>query len=559
MENTNVIEAPAVHPAAQMNLATVLRIPAVRQITLLVGVAVAVALGFAIVLWAQAPAYTALYTDMSASESAEVADALRTTGIDFKVDSVTGSVMVAEGSLHEARMRLASQGLPQSVSAGMDSMSEQSSFGVSQFMENARYQHALEAELERTISTLGAVREARVHLAMPKQSAFIRNPSGATAAVVLQLFRGRTLEDEQATAIVNLVAGSVPNLATSDVNLIDQYGRMLSSAGDASTDAQAMTQLKYKRQLENDYKQRIEDMLTSFVGPGRVRATVNVDVDFTVSEETRESFDPARAVVRSEQTSEERRGAADAGAVGVPGALSNQPPEATGETGVPTEGEIVATQNESRMTTRNFEVDRTISHTRPQSGTIRRLSIAVVVDDSPFTPAVADAGETAEGQAAAQPVVSEDDIARYTTLVREAVGFDATRGDSVTVISETFRAVEPPEAAEPPPIWKQPLFREVTRQALGVILVLAIAFGVVRPMLSSVVSSSASSGGDYLGAAAASGGALATPQIVAAGGAAPAALTGPNYEEKVAAAKNITGHDPARVAQVVRKWVTIDE
>ncbi len=557
MENTNVIEAPAVHPATQMNLATVLKIPAVRQITLLVGVAVAVALGFAIVLWSQAPSYTALYANMGAAESAEVADALRTTGIEFKVDGASGTVMVAEGSLHEARMQLASQGLPQSVSAGMDSMSEQSSFGVSQFMESARYQHALEAELAQTIATLGAVREARVHLAMPKQSAFIRNQRGATASVVLQLFRGRALEDEQATAIVNLVAGSVPNLATSDVNLIDQYGRLLSAGGDASTDAQAMTQLKYKRQLENDYRQRIEDMLTSFVGPGRVRATVNVDVDFTVSEETRESFDPARAVVRSEQTSEERRGSADAGAVGVPGALSNQPPEATGETGVSTEGEIVATQNESRMTTRNFEVDRTISHTRPQSGTIRRLSIAVVVDDSPFADPAG--GEAPAGEASTQAVVTAEDIARYTTLVREAVGFDATRGDSVTVMSETFRSVEAAEAAEPPPFWKQPLFREITRQALGVVLVLAIAFGVVRPMLRSVVSSNASAGGDYLGAHAVSGGALATPQLAAAGGAAPAALAGPNYEEKVAAAKNITGHDPARVAQVVKKWVTIDE
>ncbi|MDJ0699968.1 MAG: flagellar basal-body MS-ring/collar protein FliF [Woeseiaceae bacterium] len=557
MENTNVIEASAVHPATQMNLATVLRIPVVRQITLLVGVAVAVAVGFAIVLWSQAPSYTALYSDMSAAESAEVADTLRTTGIDFKVDAATGTVLVAEDSLHEARMQLASQGLPQSISAGMDSMSEQSSFGVSQFMESARYQHALEAELARTISTLGAVREARVHLAMPKQSAFIRNQRGATASVVLQLFRGRTLEGEQATAIANLVAGSVPNLAAGDVTLLDQYGRQLNSGGDAAAEAQAMTQLKYKRQLEEDYKQRIEDLLTSIVGPGRVRATVDVDVDFTVSEETRESFDPARAVVRSEQTSEERRGASDTPAAGVPGALSNQPPEATGGTGVPSEGETVATQNESRMTTRNFEVDRTISHTRPQSGTIRRLSIAVVVDDSPFA-SVAE-GEAAAGGAATPAVVTAEDIARYETLVREAVGFDAARGDSVTVMSETFRSVEPMEAAEPPPIWKQPLFREMTRQALGVVLVLAIAFGVVRPMLRSVVSGNASAGGEYIGASAVAGGGIAAPHLAAAGAAAPAALTGPNYEEKVAAAKNITGHDPARVAQVVKKWVTIDE
>ena len=440
MENTNVIESSAVHPATQMNLSTVLSIPAVRQVTLLVGVAVAVAAGFAIALWSQSPAYTALYSNMGAAEAAEIADALRTTGIEFKVDSATGTVMVAEGSVHDARMQLASQGLPQSISAGMDAMSEQSSFGVSQFMESARYQYALEAELARTIASLGVVSEARVHLALPKQSAFIRDQQGASAAVFLQLFRGRALESDQASAIVNLVAGSVPNLAASDITLVDQHGRLLSSGGEQSADAQALTQFKYTRRLEETYRQRIEDMLTPLVGAGRVRAQVVADLDFTISEETRESFDPARAVVRSEQTSEELRRAGDAGAAGVPGALSNQPPEATGDTGVTTEAEAVAAQNESRMTTRNFEVDRTISHTRPQAGTIRRLSVAVLVDDSPY-------GESAEAEDASQAAVSEQDIERYTALVKEAVGFTEARGDTVVVMNETFRNVETVEAA----------------------------------------------------------------------------------------------------------------
>ena len=552
MENANVIEAPAVHPATQMNLATVLKIPAVRQVTLLIGVAVAVAVGFAVVLWSQSPAYTQLYSGMGPAEAAEVADALRASGIEFKVDTAAGSVMVADGSLHDARLQLASQGLPQGVSAGMDSMNEQSSFGVSQFMENARYQHALEAELGRTIAHFGAVKSARVHLSMPQRSAFIKNQRSATASVMLQLFRGSTLEEDQASTIAYLVAGSVPDLDARDVTVVDQFGRLLSSVDAQSAGAQAATHLKYKNSVEERYKQRIEDLLTPYVGVGRVRAEVTADIDFTVSEETRESFDPARAVVRSEQTSEELRRGRDSGAAGVPGALSNQPPEAVGDAGVPTEAQNVEAQNESRMTTRNFEVDRTISHTRPQAGTVRRLSVAVLVDDSPYADA------PAEGDAAALPALTDQDIERITQLVREAVGFDQARGDTVVVMNETFRDIAPVEEVEAAPIWKNPAVRDIGRQALGALLVLAIAFGVVRPMLRSVIAGGGQAGGEYI---AAGGGApaFAGAASLEAGGAAAPALAGPNYEEKVAAAKNMTGHDPARVAQVVKKWVTIDE
>ena len=541
MENTNVIESAAM-PASNLNLAGVLSIPAVRQVILLLGVAAAVAVGITVAMWSQSPSYTQLYGDMVAAEAAEVADALRAAGIDYKLDNSTGSILVSEGKVHDARMELASQGLPQSATAGMDSMQDQSSFGVSQFMESARYQHALETELARTIASLGAVREARVHLALPKQSAFIRDQKGASASVLLQLFRGRALEADQASSIVHLVASSIPNLSASDVTLIDQHGRLLSSGDEQAADAQAASQFKYTRRLEDTYKQRIEDLLTPLVGMGRVRAQVVADLDFTMTEETRESFDPARAVVRSEQTSEELRAASDVGAQGVPGALSNQPPEtvAAGDR-VPTESEKVAAQNQSRMTTRNYEVDRTISHTRPQAGAIRRLSVAVLVDDSPW------------GENESQRALTDEDITRYTALVREAVGFDEARGDTVVVLSEAFRSSEPLAEIEPPPIWEKPIVREIARQALGAILVLAIAFGVVRPMLRGVLGGNATGDAQFAGSSAVTAYAGA-PQITGGAGA----IAGPNYEEKVAAAKNITGHDPARVAQVVKKWVTVD-
>jgi flagellar M-ring protein FliF len=547
METGNVIESTVV-PASHISLGGVLKIPAVRQVMLLIGVAAAVAAGFAVVLWAQAPGYAPLYADLGTQEAAEVADALKSSDIDYKLTG-DGSILVSKSSLHEARLQLASQGLPASASAGMDTMQEQSSFGVSQFMESARYQHALEAELARTIASLGAVREARVHLALPKQTAFIRDRKNASASVLLHLYRGRQLESDQASSIVHLIASSVPNLVTSDVTLIDQNGRLLSSSTDKPTDAIASTQFKFSRQLEDTYKRRIEDLLTPLLGAGRVRAEVVADIDFTYVEETSESFDPARSVVRSEQIDEDQSTGSGFLASGVPGSLSNQPPtngsaDATATEGVASESQQVEPKNTSRSSTRNYEVDRTIRHVRPQSGAIQRLSVAVLVDDTPPDP---DSGQAA---------VTDADIERYTSLVKEAVGFSEARGDSVVILSEQFLSVEPLAEPEEPAIWQLPVFQDAAKQILGAIVALAIAFGVVRPMLRGVVSSGAAvsgqlipgGGGEYTGG-------YGTAQL--AGGAGAVAL--PNYEEKVAAAKNITGQDPARVAQVVKKWVTADE
>ena len=544
MEPGTLIESTAV-PPSQLNLAGVMRIPAVRQVLSLIGVAGAVAAGFAVVLWSQTPQFTQLYSDMSAAEATEVAQALQSADIDYKMAG-NGTVMVAESQLHDARLQLASMGLPQGGSAGMELMQEQSSFGVSQFMESARYQHALEAELARTIASIGAVREARVHLALPKQTAFIRDNKGASASVLLQLFGGRVLESDQASAIVHLVASSVPNLATSEVTLIDQHGRLLSAGDEQAAGAQAATQFKYSRRLEETYKQRIEDLLTPLVGAGRIRAEVVADIDFTYTEETRESFDPARAVVRSEQLSEDQTMGVAALVGGIPGALSNQPPEATGvdASAVEIDAQQVEPKNSSRSSVRNYEVDRTIRHTRPQSGAIRKLSVAVLIDDTPLP---------AEE---ARSALTDEDIARYTALVKEAVGFDEQRGDSVVVLNETFLAEAPLEEAPPPALWERPELRDIAKQLLGAILVLVIAFGVVRPMLRGVVAGGAGTSGEYLGRAGDLAGGMEPTQLASGG---TAALAGPNYDEKVAAAKNITGNDPARVAQVVKKWVSADE
>lgn len=544
MENANVIEGTTL-PANDLSLGSVVRIPAVRQVILLIGVAVAVAAGFFISNWSQSPGMTQLFADLEAAEAADVADALRSANIEFKINPSTGDILVAETSLHDARMQLAAQGLPGTASLGMGSLDENSSFGTSQFMETARYQHALEAELGRTISSLGSVRDARVHLALPKHTSFLRDQKKSSASVMLQLFRGRSLESDQAAAVVNLVAASVPDLLAKDVTVVDQYGNLLSSAGQDAADAQATSQFKYTRRLEDTFKSRIEDLLTPLLGPGRVRAEVVADIDFTYVEETRESFDPNSTVVRSEQINEDLRTGNAYAAAGVPGSLSNQPPEAGGiENGQGEVAEELEAKNTSRSSVRNYEVDRTISHTRPQSSTVRRLSVAVLVDENPIE-------DGAEGV----PPTAEE-IARYEALVKEAVGFDAARGDTVVVMSQAFLRMEPAAEVAAPPFWKQPEMRDTLKQVLGAALILAIAFGIVRPMLRGVMASNAPApiSGEYL-----AGGQASSMPAAAGFAGGGGALQSPSYNEKVAAAKNITGHDPARVAQVVKQWVATDE
>lgn len=543
MENGTIIEGEAV-PVAQMGLGTVFRIPAVRQVVLLFGIAASVAAGFAIVLWSQTPGYSRLYEGLDGADVAEIADALRAADIDFQLNMDTGTVTVPEASMHDARLELASQGLPNGATVGMRSLADQPTFGQSQFRENALYQHALEGELGQTISHLGAIRDARVHLALPKQSVFMRESENGSASVMLNLYRGRVLEDGQVASIVHLVASSVPNLSINDVTVVDQQGRLLSSGDDDWSEAATTKQFQIAERLENNYKRRIETLLTPLLGPGRVRAEVVADMDFTVSEEMRESYDPNGALV-SEHTSENLSNGAGRDATGVPGALSNQPPQTGGVGNDDASAQTAGDQSSDSATTstRNYEVDRTISHTRPQAGQIKRLSIAVLVDDTP-----ANTGDDAAP--ADQDLVDTEQV---TALVKEAVGFDAERGDTVVVVKAAFKQGPEPEAVAEAPIWSKPIFMDSMKIVLGLVLALALVFGLVRPLMKSLLAANASSAGR---AVAVGGSMQASVTQVPGGGQA---LGMPSFDEKVAAVKNITGHDPARVAQVVKQWVEVAE
>ncbi|MDE2250451.1 MAG: flagellar M-ring protein FliF, partial [Gammaproteobacteria bacterium] len=295
-----------------------------RPLLLLVGIAAAVAAGVAVMLWWQGPNWSLLYGNLEANDASQVVQALQTAGIRYKLSDDTGAVMVPAEDVHAARLRLAGQGLPEGSSSGLDLINKDSGIGVSQFMENARYQYALETELARTISSLRSVAAARIHLAITQQSAFVRERRPVSASVFLQLRPGGRLEAEQVQAIIHLVASSIPDLSADQVTVVDQQGRLLSSPASAQSALQT-EQFAAAQRVEDSYTQRIEELLVPLVGAGKVRAQVTVDLDTNENEESHEEYKPDSAVVRSEQTSEQT-GPGAGGAGGVPGALTNQPP-----------------------------------------------------------------------------------------------------------------------------------------------------------------------------------------------------------------------------------------
>jgi flagellar M-ring protein FliF len=534
-------------PAAPRGL--MLAGPVMKQVGLLAGVAAAVAAAVWLVLWSQGQNYTVLYGQLSERESGQVMDALTAAGIEYKLNP-SGAVSVPEAKVQEARIRLASQGLPQSDAMGIEMIQKDSPLGESSMMESARYQSVLETELARTIMKVQGVEGARVHLALPKPSVFLQDAHKATASVMLQLYPGRRLEPGQVAAIVHLVASSVPELSATDVTLVDQAGSLLNSPDENSESAVSTRQLEYTHKLEESYQRRIVELLEPLVGAGRVRATVTADVDFTVTEETHENYDPQKTAVRSEQTSSESRKGGD-GAEGIPGALSNQPPGTAGAPVIPgatpTPGSAQAAgqasaassgpSSNSQKSTRNFEVDRTLAYVKQPVGALKRLSVGVVLDDWQKT------GE--DGKVTAEPM-SEADIKRFTQLVRESIGLKDDRGDQLNVMNQAFRGNGPVGPVESAPIWQAPWLPSVAKQAVGAGLVLLVAFLILRPLMKSLTKASRGTRGE------------GEDRVSLSGQAGKPIKLQPSFEQQIAAARTLVGQDPKRAAQVVKDWVATD-
>jgi flagellar M-ring protein FliF len=504
---------------------------------------------------------------MSGQDTAQIVDLLRSNDIDFKLDASSGSIMVDQAKLPEARLKVSAQGLPSATTLGMEMLQGDQGLGTSQFIETARYNHALEAELVRSVESIRSVEKARIHLAIPKQSIFIRNRIKPSASVVIKLYPGRVLSPGQVDAIVQMVAASIPMLEGGEVAVVDQFGRLLTQDDDAGM-AQTNKQYDYSRLLEDNMADRIIKLLQPIVGNGKVNAQVAAQLDFAVIESTREAFDPERSVIRSEQISEEKNTSLS-NVLGIPGALSNKPPvEATTE--AKTDQDTVEVKettptSQNSSSTRNFEVDRVISHTNSQVGSIQRLSVAVVIDDKSTIMADGSTEKTA---------YSDEDIARFVTLVKETIGFDVNRGDSVSVINTSFLQIEQEVIAEMP--WWKSILHEVwilnlAKQVFGAIglLIIYLIFG--RPFLRTLLPNRIEV--DAQSQALATNNNTGNASSISQGGEGnPMALShlseDPNnqaanmrrkdatYDQKVDMARSLVLEDPARVANVMKNWVS---
>ncbi|WP_166364091.1 flagellar basal-body MS-ring/collar protein FliF [Pseudomonas akapageensis] len=558
-----------------------------RQVGLLVGLAASVAIGFAVVLWSQQPDYRPLFGSLAGMDAKQVMDTLASADIPYTVEPNSGALLVKAEDLSRARLKLAGAGVaPSDGNIGFEILDKDQGLGTSQFMEATRYRRGLEGELARTISSLNNVKGARVHLAIPKSSVFVRDERKPSASVLVELYSGRSLEPGQVMAIINLVATSVPELSKSQVTVVDQKGNLLSDQAENSELTMAGKQFDYSRRMESMLTQRVHNILQPVLGNDRYKAEVSADVDFSAVESTSEQFNPDQPALRSEQSVNEQR-SSSMGPQGVPGALSNQPPGAasapqqTGQSqaaaGMVQPGQPLLDANgqqimdpatgqpmlapypadKRQQSTKNFELDRSISHTRQQQGRLTRLSVAVVVDDQvKVNPAT---GETTRAPWAAE------ELARFTRLVQDAVGFDASRGDSVSVINVPF-AADRGEAIADIPFYSQPWFWDVIKQVMGVLFILVLVFGVLRPVLNNITGNGKGKqlmgieGDAELGGMGGLDGELANDRVTL-GGPQSILLPSPSegYDAQLNAIKSLVAEDPGRVAQVVKEWINADE
>ncbi len=517
------------------------QLPIQQKISAMLVIAVAVALGAGAWMWGSTPDYRVLHANLNERDGGAVIAALQQMNLPYKF--VDGTLMVPAAQVHEARMRLAGQGLPRGGLAGFELMENQK-LGASQFLEQVNYQRALEGELARSIQSVATVQAARVHLALSKPSAFLREQPKTSASVLVNLHPGNTLDRMQVAAIAQLVSNSVPGLPVKNVTIVDQSGALLSGDAEAGSKlALDASQLKYRHDLEQVYAQRIETILLPMFGPGNARAQVAAEIDFTETEQADEIYKPNQkaevATVRSQQTSENSTPGAQAG--GVPGALTNQPPTpatapatAPGTPAAAAGATAAATRRDSTV---NYEVDRSIRHTRQSMGRVKKLSVAVVVNHNQ----IADA----QGKITARPL-SAAQKTQLTELVRGVMGYNEERGDTISVVNSPFKKQDLQTIPELP-AWKQPqnieLAKDVGKHLLIAALALYLLLGIVRPMLRKLTTAPP----------------MIMPELLQHEHAPGARPGNANYDQALQNAKQIAKQDPKVVANVVKAWVSGNE
>ncbi|ELN2738616.1 flagellar M-ring protein FliF [Pluralibacter gergoviae] len=455
------------------------------KLVLAIAAAAALSLIIGLVFWAQTPEYRVLYTNISDQDGGAVVSQLSQMNIPYRFTDRGGAITVPADKVYEARLKLAQLGLPKGGEVGFELL-DQEKFGISQFSEQVNFQRALEGELSRTIETLGPVHTVRVHLAIPKPSMFVREQKVASASVTVTLNSGRSLDSGQVNAITYLISSAVPGLNADHVTVVDQNGRLLTQSGEQAIQT---SHLKYTSDLEADYQQRIQAILAPIVGHSNVKAQVTAQLDFTLHEQTDEAYQPNTDVnkmaIRSRQNSISQQGGRNA-VGGVPGALSNQAPtpaaapltrplgagavqNSTSQTSTAASqapASAVPYNNRQDETT-NYEVNRTLTHTKRNLGEVERLSVAVVVNYLP-------------GKGGKPAALTKEQLAQIDTLVKEAVGYSAQRGDTVNVINSPFSTVE--EDA-PPPFWKQQAFFDLLMYAARYLFIAIVAWVLWRKLV----------------------------------------------------------------------------
>jgi len=539
--------------------------PIIRQMALMIGIAASVALGAAVILWSQSPEYTVLYAQTPETQLAEISNSLTQQGIDYKIDAVSGKVMVAASQIDQARISLSSQGLHKVTPKGFEMLNQEQGFGTSQFIQSARYHKALEEELALSIVSMSNIKNARVHLAIPKQSVFVRDRKKPSASVVLQLLSGRSLSKQQTTAITNMISASVEDLEVADVNIVDQMGRLLTEKDDTDTFGLDNKKMQYTEKLEDGYNEKVSNILKPFLGKNGFSVQVKANLDFNLKEVTSEQYNPDLSAIRSKQQLVEKT--SGDGSLGIPGSLSNQPPggSVVPETLKNADGSSKTNNafRSSESLTENFEVDKSISHVKYSTGVIKQLSVAVVVDDKKSV--------NENGEVVSTPRTAEE-IQRITSLVKEAVGYNIQRGDTVNVVNAAFVAPEALEALPEKPIWEQSWFMSVVKQVLAGLFVLYLLFGIIKPAFKNLSKPYAEMNGIAADGSAIAGGVGADGTDVAAltssGGMAaiedkveydadgnPLPTADDKYQTELELARKLVLDDPKVSAQVIKNWV----
>lgn len=552
------------------------RLTGQQKLGLIVGLAALVALVTGLWLWGTTPDYRVLYSNLSDRDGGAIVDSLQQMNVPYKFAEGGGALLVPANQVHEVRLRLASQGLPKGGTVGFELMENQK-FGTSEFLEQVNYARALEGELARSVQTISAVQAARVHLALPKPSVFLKDQDMPSASVLLVLYPGRTLDAGQVNAIVHLISSSVPNMPPRNVTVVDQNGNLLSSPPDSSSLALDASQLKYVHQVEQDLDRRVEAIVAPLVGEKNVHAQVTAVVDFSQQEQTSESYKPNQppnqAAVLSQQTSESA--SVNAPSVGgVPGALTNQPPvpptapitapgqtapaaapvgqqQRPGQPGAnnaapapPAPAPVPTSTSSHKETTINYDVDHTVNHTQFPAGILRRISVAVVLNNRTI--------KDAAGKVSTRPMTDAEKT-QITALIKDAVGFDEKRGDTIDLLNSAFDQNR--EALPETPWWKQPDNLDMARDGIKYLVIaglgLFLILAVIRPALKNLAMaiSTPRSGASAAGAVPGAGEAGLQQGIQVGGG----------LETQVGQARQLVQQDPRVVASVVKEWVSGNE